>query len=282
MLIVSRDGPSSQGHGPEPFFRHRYHETVYSIETYDQAIRPSPIFFVLVAATVVAGWLTTTDLVPTGIAVFVFVLAAWVLSVTFHEFAHAYVAWRSGDRSIAQRGYLTLDPRKYTHPILSIVLPIVFLIMGALPLPGGAVLINRAALNDSQATLVALAGPFTNLTLGGLSLLAVSRDLINVASQPVLASSVAFFGFIQIAVFVLNMLPVPGLDGYAAIEPSLPESTRQLLRPVAQYSFLILILALFYVDAVGRAFWNAIIFIVELFGVERALWLSGFQFFEFW
>ena len=255
---------------------------MYSIEATKQRVRPSPIFFALVALTVFGGWLTTTDLVPNGIAVFIFVLAAWILSVTFHEFAHAFVAWRSGDHSIAQRGYLTLDPRKYTHPVLSIVLPIVFIMMGGLPLPGGAVLINRAALSDTQATMVALAGPFTNLILGAISLLAVSRDIVDVTTEPVLASAVAFFGFIQIAVFVLNMLPIPGLDGYAAIEPTLPESTRELLRPVAQYAFLILLVAFFYVDPIRDAFWNGIIFIIDLFGVPRSLWASGYQFFEFW
>ena len=255
---------------------------MYSIEATTPGVRPSPIFFALVAVTVFGGWLTTTDLVPDGISVFIFVLAAWILSVTFHEFAHAFVAWRSGDRSIEQRGYLTLDPRKYTHPVLSIVLPIVFILLGFLPLPGGAVLINRAALNDSQATLVALAGPFTNLLLGAISLLAVSQGVVDLQTQPVLTSAVAFFGFIQVAVFVLNMLPIPGLDGYAAIEPSLPQSTRELMRPVAQYAFIILLIALVYVEPVGQAFWSAIFFIIDFFGVERSLAGSGYQFFEFW
>ncbi len=255
---------------------------MYSIESTRSQVRPSPIFIGLVALTVVGGWLTTTDILPSGISVFIFVLAAWILSVTLHEFAHAFVAWRSGDHSIEQRGYLNLDPRKYTHPVLSIALPIVFIMLGGLPLPGGAVLINRAALNDRQATLVALAGPFTNFTLGALSLLAVSREIVNVNSQPVLASAVAFFGFIQIAVFVLNMLPIPGLDGYAAIEPSLPQSTRELMRPVAQYAFLILLVAFFYVDPIRDAFWQAIIMIIDVFGVEHSLWASGYQFFEFW
>jgi Zn-dependent protease len=255
---------------------------VYSIETTERAVRPSPIFLGLLVVTAVGGWLTTTDLIRADVAVFVFVLAAWILSVTLHEFAHAFVAWRGGDRGIQQRGYLTLDPRKYAHPVLSIILPIVFIMLGYLPLPGGAVLINRAALNDGQATLVALAGPFTNLAIGAVSLLAVSREIIDVSTQPVLASAVAFFGFIQIAVFVLNMLPIPGLDGYAAIEPSLPPSTRELLRPVSQYAFLILFLLLIYVDPVSDAFWNAILFIIDSFGVERSLWASGYQFFEFW
>lgn len=255
---------------------------VHSSEVATETVRPSPIFYALVALTAASGWLTTTDLVRSGIAVFLFVISAWILSVSFHEFAHAFVAWRSGDHSIAQRGYLTLDPRKYTHPVLSIVLPVVFMMMGGIGLPGGAVLINRAALNDSQAVLVALAGPFTNLALGVISLLAVANNIVDATTQPVLASAVAFFGFLQITVFVLNMLPIPGLDGYAAIEPTLPESTRQLLRPVARYGFLILIFALFYVDWINRAFWDLVFFILERFGVDRGLYASGYDLFQFW
>jgi len=257
-------------------------ESVYSSDVVTETVRPSPIFFAILALTAGAGWLATTDLVSPGIAVFIFVIAGWILSLTFHEFAHAFVAWRSGDRSVAQRGYLSLDPRKYTHPVLSIVLPVVFIMMGGIGLPGGAVLINRAALSDGQASLVALAGPLTNLVLGVVSLLAVANDIVDATTQPVLASAIAFFGFLQITVFVLNMLPIPGLDGYAAIEPTLPESTRQLMRPVGQYGFLILIFVLFYVESANRLFWNAIFTILDVFGVDQGLYANGYDLFRFW
>ncbi len=247
-----------------------------------EKIRPSPVFIGLVVLTVVAAWLTTTDLVSPGIAVFLFVILAWILSVTFHEFAHAVVAWRSGDRSVAQRGYLTLDPRKYTHPILSIALPIFFVLIGGLPLPGGAVLINRAALSDRESVLVALAGPFTNLALGAMALYAVGGGLVDSATQPTLVAALGLFGIFQIFVFVLNMLPIPGLDGYAAIEPALPESTRQLLRPVAQYAFIILFIGLFSSPWLGRLFFDGVFAIVDLFGVSRNSFQTWYELFRFW
>ncbi len=246
------------------------------------AVRPSPIFYLVVLLTAVSAWLTTTTIVSAGVAVFLFILAAWTLSLIFHEFAHAFVAWRSGDRSIEQRGYLTLDPRKYAHPLLSLVLPIVFIIMGGIALPGGAVMINRAALNNTQATMVALAGPLTNLAFGAVSLLVVANDLIDPVTQPTLAAAVAFFGFLQIIVFVLNMLPIPGLDGYAAIEPSLPESTQQLMRPVRNYAFLILIFLLFYAEWARDLFWNLVFTVVDPFGVDRFLFQDGLDLFRFW
>ena len=65
------------------------------------------------------------------------------------------------------KGYLTLDPRRYTDPVFSIVLPLLFLLIGGIPLPGGAVLDQppRAALPQMDC-LVSLAGPLSNLAVG--------------------------------------------------------------------------------------------------------------------
>ena len=248
----------------------------------EPGVRPSPIFFAIVALTAVAGWLTTADIGLPRVAVFVFVGGAWTLSVIFHEFAHAFLAWRGGDRSVPQRGYLSLDPRKYTHPILSFGLPLLFILLGGIGLPGGAVLINRGALSDARASIVALAGPATNLVFGFISLAIVGFDVIDGSTQPYLASAVGFFGFLQIAVFVLNMLPVPGFDGFAAIEPALSQSTRELMRPVARYGALIAILAIWRVEPVADAFWTAVTFITEFFGVEFDQWRCGYWQFRFW
>ncbi len=252
----------------------------------DQVVRPSPIFFAILAVTAAAGWLTTVA--DTGldrsprIAVFVFVLGAWTLSVIFHEFAHAFLAWQGGDRTVVQRGYLTLDPRRYTHPVLSFALPVVFILLGGIGLPGGAVLLNRGILSDARASLVALAGPLTNLTIGCGCLAVLGFDVIDSATQPYLGAAVGFFGFLQIAVFVLNMLPIPGFDGYAAIEPTLSPSTQQLMRPVARYGALIAILVIWRVEPVGDAFWTAVTFFTELFGVELDQWRCGYWQFRFW
>lgn len=248
----------------------------------DVGVRPSPIFILILGLTAVAGWATIVDTGFPRVAVFAFVAGAWTLSVIFHEFAHAFLAWRGGDRSVVQRGYLTLDPRRYTHPILSFGLPLLFILLGGIGLPGGAVLLNRSVLSDGRASIVALAGPATNLVLGSAALALVSFDVIDASSQPYLASAIGFFGFLQIAVFVINMLPIPGFDGYAAIEPRLSPSTQQLMRPVATYGPLVAILAIWQVEPVGDAFWFAVTFITELFGAELDDWRCGYFQFRFW
>jgi Zn-dependent protease len=248
-------------------------------------VRPSPIFFLIIAATALAGWFTTVDTsVATAprIAVFAFIVGGWTLSLIFHEFAHAFLAWKGGDQSVEQRGYLTLDPRTYTHPLLSFGLPLLFILMGGIGLPGGAVLLNRGVLSDRRASLVAVAGPLTNLSLGCVAMAVLGTGLVDVTSQPFLGGAIGFFGFLQITVFILNMLPVPGFDGYAVIEPLLPMNTRQLLAPVAAYGPLMAILVVWQVEPVSDAFWWAVTGITETFGVGRELWWCGYSQFQFW
>ena len=83
-----------------------------------RAVRPSPIFFGIVALAVFGGALAYyAD--PSGskgmrqAGVFILVLAGWVVSLCLHEFGHAIVAYLGGDYTVADKGYLTLDVRKY-------------------------------------------------------------------------------------------------------------------------------------------------------------------------
>ncbi|MCU0723496.1 MAG: site-2 protease family protein, partial [Planctomycetes bacterium] len=103
------------------------------------------------------------------ILVFVFVFGAWILSLSFHEFSHALVAYWGGDTSVKEKGYLTFNPLKYTHPVLTFLIPILFLAMGGIGLPGGAVYIDRRRLRGpGWDAAVSLAGPLSNALLAGL------------------------------------------------------------------------------------------------------------------
>ena len=91
---------------------------------------------------------------------FLIVLAGWIFSLCLHEFSHALVAYRGGDYTVKEKGYLSFNPLKYTHPIFSIVLPIIFLLLGGIGLPGGAVYIETWRIRDRRIlSLMSLAGP---------------------------------------------------------------------------------------------------------------------------
>ncbi|HEX4729272.1 MAG TPA: site-2 protease family protein, partial [Jatrophihabitans sp.] len=135
-------------------------------------IRPSPVFLGLLVATALGGYLSWTavgDDRTTRLGVFLFILAGWVVTLSLHEFAHALLAWRFGDHEVEARGYLTLNPLRYSHPVLSILLPVLFIAMGGIGLPGGAVYLHPQRFRtDLQRTLVSLAGPATNLVFAVL------------------------------------------------------------------------------------------------------------------
>jgi Zn-dependent protease len=212
-------------------------------------IRPSPIFLVIVAVFVAAcawTWTLGKDVsegeARWGIRAVVF--AGWGLSLCLHEFGHASTAYVGGDRTVASKGYLTLDPRKYAHVGLSLALPVVFLLIGGIGLPGGAVWINQGLIRSAKMrSLMSFAGPLANFICAAV--LAIPFAFGVVESAPVLALGLAFLAALQIATGLLNLLPMPGLDGFGVLEPFLPRSIIEALAPVRQFGFFILFLVLF-------------------------------------
>src|SRR5882757_5945491 len=94
------------------------------------------------------------------------VFIGWVLTVVLHEFAHGIVAYWGGDYTIRERGGLTLNPLQYIDPVFSLLMPVLFLLMGGVPLPGGVTYIHRELLrNKWWESAVALAGPAMNFLL---------------------------------------------------------------------------------------------------------------------
>jgi Zn-dependent protease len=239
---------------------------------------PSPIFLGLLVVAALSGWALWNTLLDPGILTFVFVAVCWVISLCLHEYAHAVVAYRNGDESVAYRGYLTLDPLKYTHPLFSIVLPLVFVLLGGIGLPGGAVFIDHAALRTRGArSRVSAAGPLTNVALALLLAFALATR----TGSSAFWAAVAFLLFLQVTAAVLNLLPVPGLDGFGIIEPYLPRAWIAKVVPIAPFAVLILF-GLLWIPAVNAAFFGFIFGILNALGVPGVLMGAGYNLFRFW
>ncbi len=213
----------------------------------NQSVRPSPVFLALVALTALGGvvaWQAgaATNEALAYLGTFILVIAGWVVSLCLHEFGHAFTAWRFGDHETAVRGYLTLNPMKYSNPMFSIVLPLLFIAMGGIGLPGGAVWLRTQGMTKSQRTIVSLAGPFANLVLAVLLLFATR--LFYDVGHTVFWSGIAFLGLLQVMAVVLNLIPIPPLDGYGALEPHLSPNLQRALTPLKQYGFFVLLLIL--------------------------------------
>ncbi|MDN5859635.1 MAG: site-2 protease family protein [Pseudonocardia sp.] len=248
--------------------------------------RLSPWFLILSAVTVVGGVLTvpgTADLAGNdhsfllAAGLLLLVVGGWAMSLCLHEFAHAYVALRGGDRTVRDKGYLTLDIRRYTDVGLSLVLPVIFLLLGGIALPGGAVWINHGLLRSRAVrSLVSLAGAVTNLVLG-IALLIVATTVTMPLGLTAGLSTLAFF---QLLAFLLNILPVPGLDGWGVLEPYVaPRGINPHIRTWAPLAFFALLLAfppLLQALSAGTAW------IYELFGGDPRLFRAGYNEMRFW
>jgi Zn-dependent protease len=254
-----------------------------TIRPLHQSVRPSPIFLAIVAVTVVGAvlaWLAADTVEPLSyVGVFTFVIAGFLVSLCLHEFAHAFTAWRFGDHDVEARGYLTLNPLKYSHPLLSLGLPALFIALGGIGLPGGAVFVRTSWMTKRQKTLVSLAGPATNLVFAAV-LLVVTR-LLWEPEHAVFWAGMAFLGFLQVTAFVLNILPIPGLDGYSALEPHLSPQTQRMLEPAKGWAFLVLLLLLLTPQG-NRWFFGMVYALFDTSGVPSDLVGVGFSLTRFW
>lgn len=211
---------------------------------------------------------------------FLVVLIGWIFSLCLHEFSHAMVAYMGGDYTVRDKGYLTFNPLKYTHPVYSLLLPLLFLVMGGIGLPGGAVYIETWRLRSKNwRTAVSLAGPASNLLLAIILGLVLRFAPVNFTG---VWPGLAFLALLQVTAVVLNLIPVPPFDGYNAIEPHLNEATRMQFEQTRGMFIWIVFLLLWFVPIVGNMFWGLIFFISRLFGIPLQLAAMGLDQFRFW
>ena len=155
-------------------------------------------------------------------------LAVWVVPVLFaitvHEVAHGWMARRLGDRTAQMMGRLTLNPLKHIDPVGTVLVPIVLFAVGgfimgwAKPVP---VAVRNLRRPRRDMALVAVAGPLANLAMAMIWAVVTWLALVYHQSAGSGAEQVVFFVvcagvaglFINVVLMVLNLLPIPPLDG---------------------------------------------------------------------
>jgi Zn-dependent protease len=241
----------------------------------------SPTFIGLLSALVASGAVLWFDLVPTAgpLFVIVFVVAGWVVSLSVHEFGHAFVAYLGGDSSVVASGYLNLNPLRYTNVLLSIVMPVAFLLLGGIALPGGAVYIDRAALRSRWwDTGVSLAGPLGTLictVLVSIPFVLPGHETWITQTNVMFFEALAFLGFVQVFALLLNLVPIPGLDGFGAIRPWLSYSVQASANRIGFFGILIVFALLWYVPPIRDTFFMTIFQITDHLGIPAGLIISG-------
>ncbi|MEV6807999.1 site-2 protease family protein [Streptomyces sp. NPDC017248] len=242
----------------------------------------SPVFVGILAVTAVTGWATWTGFAERpGIAVFLFVTAAWIVSLCLHEYAHARTALHGGDITVGAKGYLTLNPLKYTHAVLSIVLPVLFVIMGGIGLPGGAVFIERHRIPGRwRHSLISAAGPLTNVVFAAVCTAPFWLDALDGVPAD-FRYALAFLALLQVTAAILNFLPVPGLDGYGVLEPWLSYNVKRQVEPFAPFG-LLFVFALLWLPAVNDVFFDVVDSLLRALHVDILSQYCGQADYRFW
>lgn len=191
-------------------------------------------------------------------------LAIWavpvLLAITLHEVAHGWAARALGDPTAANAGRLSLNPFRHVDPIGTVVVPGLMLMLSnfifgwAKPVP-----VNPARLRHGRQSMawVALAGPGANLLMAiGWALLL--RLLGTVGADGAMASGFASMASAGIAInlllMVLNLLPLPPLDGSRVAAAFLPPAQARWLDRIEPYGLLVLLVLLF-TGILGAVLW---------------------------
>ena len=166
---------------------------------------------------------------------YIFTLAIFLVSLSIHEYAHAWMAYRYGDDTAARMGRLTLNPIAHISLFGTIILPLLIHFGWAKPVP-----VNFSILSKKQVFKVAAAGPVANISLAVA--LAVLFHVLHLKAVPFVGDFVLLAILFNIILAVFNLIPIPPLDGSRMVFAYLnsPQSI-QAYRQVAQFGMLILI-----------------------------------------
>jgi len=169
------------------------------------------------------------------VSTFIFVLPIFLVSLTVHEYAHGWMAYRYGDDTAKRMGRLTLNPLAHISLIGTIILPLIAHFGWAKPVP-----VNFSILTKGQMFKVAAAGPLANISLA--LILTGLFHLLHLDTVSPFGYFLLLAIFFNLLLAVLNLLPIPPLDGSRMVAARLksPEAIRAYNR-FGQYGLFVLI-----------------------------------------
>ncbi|MGD2055641.1 MAG: site-2 protease family protein [Gammaproteobacteria bacterium] len=211
-------------------------------------------------------------------------IVVWVLPVLFaitvHEVAHGWLASRLGDKTALMLGRLTLNPVKHVDPLGTILIPGLLMLMQtgfifgwAKPVP---ITWQNLGHPKRDMALVAAAGPAANLAMGiAWALLIRGGLLLGEVGYALIYMGVAGI-FINTILMILNLLPLPPLDGGRVMTGLLPGPWAYKLSRVEPYGFLILIVLL-VTGLLGLLLWPLISLVMTALAAVSGLSVQTFQ-----
>lgn len=221
---------------------------------------------------------------PPHVLMFAFVMVGWMLSVMAHEFGHALVGYCAGDHTVKDKGYLDFDPRRYADPFISLGIPILALAVGGIGFPGGAVYLNTGLMRSRLWRAAAsLAGPaVTGVIFLGLALGLHLWFTVGGQVHGDLYPALSVLAFLQAMALILNLLPIPGLDGFNTIRPFLPGAWTPGIRKLEGLAMVALLVLVFIIPGASAALFRAAATLSLAVGLDRDALAYGWKAFHFW
>jgi len=169
-----------------------------------------------------------------------------IFAITVHEAAHGYAAKHFGDKTAYYLGRITLNPIKHIDPLGTVVIPGILLLLSAPFLFGWAkpVPVNFSNLNNPKKDMmwVALAGPASNLVMAIIWAIILGLFKSSGTSYALFIIGMAQVGImINLVLMLLNLLPIPPLDGGRMAVSLLPSPWSYKLASIERYGMFILI-----------------------------------------
>ena len=184
-----------------------------------------------------------------------------IFAITAHEVAHGWVALQLGDRTAQMMGRLTLNPIKHIDPLGTILIPGLLLMMGgfifgwAKPVP---ITYQNLRKPKSDMAWVALAGPMANLVMAVIWALVAKLGLGVYQSGIAMGEPMIYMGvagvLINTMLMMLNLLPLPPLDGGRILVSLLPGPLAWQVSRIEPYGFFILV-GLLYLGVISAVLW---------------------------
>lgn len=173
-----------------------------------------------------------------------------LLSLSVHEFAHAWSAHKLGDETAAEAGRLTVDPSAHIDPIGTLLLPLLGVPFGwAKPVPVNPMRFRPDVDKNWGMMLTAAAGPISNVLLALACVLTLAVAFVVVPHKLIPLHLMERAIAVNIALAIFNMIPVPPLDGSRVVAGLLPRSAWPAWKAFTRFSPIVL---MFIVLSPGR------------------------------